>query len=220
MPKFRGGILDLDGVVVDTEALHLEATQIVFADNDLQLPEGGAAAYIGRTDRDIFAEAIASSDNPTRDIDELLRAKNLAYGAIADRIQSVPGSLQFIRSVAASAVALALATSSIRLNQARAFKALGLDAYFDAIVTADDVKKTKPDPEPYLLAAERLLLDPANCFVVEDSFNGVRSARAAGCHVVGLTSSFPAEQLIEAGAALTISSFDELYAYIDIDRVG
>ncbi len=219
MQSIRGIILDLDGVIVDTEALHLQATEIVFARHGLQLPDGGEAAYVGRTDQDIFTEAVGKLGGQPLNIEDLLRDKHAIYGSIANQMQSVPGSLQFVRSAFASDLRLALATSSIALNQGRAFAHFGLAPFFDAVVTADDVTRTKPDPEPYQLAASRLSLEPSECLVVEDSFNGIRSASGAGCYAVGLTTSFAAEQLTEAGAALVIDTFDVLYEKLELGRV-
>ena len=219
MQNIRGIILDLDGVVVDTEALHLEATEIVFARYDLRLPDGGPAAYVGRTDRDIFTEVVQAHGDRSLSVDELLLVKHEVYGSITDRMRPVHGAMEFVRAVAASSLGLALATSSIKLNQTRAFERFNLAPFFDAVVTADDVSRTKPDPEPYLLAASRLSLEPAECLVVEDSFNGVRSASQAGCYVVGLTTSFEADRLTEAGADLAYDSFEPLYDHIKLRRV-
>ncbi len=213
---FRAAILDLDGVVVDTEALHLEATRIVFSKCDLNLPPGGAAAYVGRTDRDIFTEALESSGRSDLDLDALLLEKNRAYGDIADQMEPVDGVVSFIRSVKSANLQLALATSSVRVNQSRAFELLGLEKYFDTVVTADDVSRTKPDPEPYRLAVTRLGVPAASCFVVEDSFNGVKSARAAGCHVIGLTTSFDGAELQAAGAHAAFGDYTALANYLNI----
>lgn len=216
MPSFKAGILDLDGVVVDSEALHLDATRIVFEQNALTLPEGGAGEFVGRTDLDIFSDAVARSGNPALDVAALLARKNEVYGSIKDQMEMVPGALRFIQRAVAGGVTLALATSSIRLNQTRAFEMFDLDPYFSTTVTADDVSRTKPDPEPYQLAAARLNMQPGHCFVIEDSFNGVRSARGAGCHVIGLTTSFTSEELASAGAHATFNSFDEITVYLKL----
>jgi beta-phosphoglucomutase-like phosphatase (HAD superfamily) len=73
-------------------------------------------------------------------------------------------------------------------------------ASFDAIVTGNDVQRKKPDPEVFLLAAQRLNLDPRLCLVVEDAPNGIRAAKAAGSLCLGITSSFPETTLREVGA--------------------
>lgn len=213
MPRFPGGILDLDGVVVDSEALHLEATKIVFERYELRLPDEGTYGFIGRTDRAIFSDAVEASGR-VLDVPKMLAVKNEVYETIADRMQLIPGSDAFIRWVAGSESKLALVTSSMRVNQQRAFDLFGLHPFFDVVITADDVQRTKPDPEPYETAVGRFGLDARDCFVVEDSFNGVRSAKGAGCYVIGLTSSFPSERLKDAGADVVFDTFEEVRAHV------
>ena len=75
---------------------------------------------------------------------------------------------------------------------------------------------TKPHPEPYLRAVARLALPAARCVVIEDSVNGIYAARAAGCDVIGLTTSFPAEELHRAGAAHVCSSFAEIAGVLGV----
>jgi beta-phosphoglucomutase-like phosphatase (HAD superfamily) len=77
-------------------------------------------------------------------------------------------------------------------------------------VTGDDVTKSKPDPEPYRVTAERLGVHPDRCYAIEDSVNGIKSATAAGCRTIAFTSSFPRETLMKAGASFSIDSFEEL----------
>jgi HAD superfamily hydrolase (TIGR01509 family) len=85
-----------------------------------------------------------------------------------------------------------------------------LGKYFDRIITGDDVEKGKPDPEPYLKAAKELGVHPEECVVVEDSINGVKSAKAAGMKCIGITNSFPREELERAGADYVIDVIVEL----------
>ena len=72
------------------------------------------------------------------------------------------------------------------------------------------MEKGKPDPKPYLKASAELGLIPRECLVIEDSINGVCSGRAAGCRVIGLTTSFPSEALKRAGCDFTVPSFQDL----------
>jgi beta-phosphoglucomutase-like phosphatase (HAD superfamily) len=71
---------------------------------------------------------------------------------------------------------------------------------FDAVVTGDDVERKKPDPQIFLLAAERLKLPPSQCLVIEDAVNGVRAGKAAGCHCLGIMTSFGEATLRASGA--------------------
>src|SRR5690606_18407119 len=82
--------------------------------------------------------------------------------------------------------------------------------FFEAVVTAEDITHPKPHPEPYLVTAAHLGVKPEACLVVEDSVHGVRAGLAAGCRVVGITTSFDAGRLQEAGAHHVVDSFAQL----------
>ena len=102
-----------------------------------------------------------------------------------------PGARELLAEVAAAGLPHALVTWSERRFMDVVLARTGLR--FDALVCADDVSVTKPDPEPYLLAAKLLGADPARCFALEDSPNGVASAEAAGCRVIAVPSLVPIE---------------------------
>src|SRR6185437_9531631 len=102
-----------------------------------------------------------------------------------------PGARELLAEVAAAGLPHALVTSSERGFMDAVLARTGLR--FDVRVCADDVSTTKPDPEPYLLAAKLLGADPASCVALEDSPNGVASAQAAGCRVIAVPSLIPIE---------------------------
>jgi beta-phosphoglucomutase len=110
--------------------------------------------------------------------------------------------------------ALAVTTSAIRRDQAQIFQRFDLHRWFDAVITAEDIQRAKPDPEPYLKTAAAVGLDPALCWVIEDSTHGIRAAKGAGCFAVGLTTAFTAEELRHAGADVVVDSFAELAALL------
>jgi beta-phosphoglucomutase-like phosphatase (HAD superfamily) len=95
-------------------------------------------------------------------------------------------------------------------NQQRIFEIFNLSPYFSTIITGEDIINGKPHPEPYLKTAEKLGVAPANALVIEDSLNGVRSGKAAGCRVIAITTSFPREPLMELQADYVVDSFAEL----------
>ncbi|MEX0747938.1 MAG: HAD family phosphatase, partial [Rhodothermales bacterium] len=147
--------------------------------------------------------------------EELIEAKEQAYRALLIHLELIPGALSFIQR-AYRVFKLALTTSSVRQDQRIAFDRFDLDQYFEAIVTAEDIKRSKPHPEPYLITAGRLGVDSGRCLVVEDSLNGVRSGVAAGCVVAGMTTSFDEVKLSSAGAHFTVDTFEELVARLGI----
>ncbi len=115
---------------------------------------------------------------------------------IAERVRQrgvpvQPGARELLAEVAAAGLPHALVTSSERRFMDAVLARTGMR--FDALVCAEDVSVTKPDPEPYLLAAKLLGADPGRCFALEDSPNGVASAEAAGCRVIAVPSLIPIE---------------------------
>lgn len=203
----RAFIFDLDGVIIDSEPLHERAIRVVCARHDIEVPDRLFDTFRGQTDRDLM-EHLARK----RSVDPavLLAAKHDAYEALHRELTLMPGVLNVLDGLEARGRPLALVTSSVRRNQRQTFERFGLTPYFDAVVTADDVKRAKPHPEPYQRAVELLGVAASACCVVEDSTHGVTSARRAGCMVVGLCSSFSESALQAAGAHRTVESYDEL----------
>jgi HAD superfamily hydrolase (TIGR01509 family) len=118
-----------------------------------------------------------------------------------------PGARELLAQVAAAGLPHALVTGSERRFMDVVLARTGLR--FDALVCADDVSVTKPDPEPYLLGAKLLGADPASCYALEDSPNGVAAAEAAGCRVIAVPSLVPIEP---APGRAVVSSLSELRA--------
>lgn len=205
----RAFIFDLDGVIIDSEPLHEQAMRVACAQYDIALPDRIFDEFRGQTDRALvthLAQQVSASVDP----ETLLAAKHDMYDALLGELTLIPGVVDFIQAQNERALPLALVTSATRDNQERTFEQFGLDPYFTAIITADDVEQTKPHPEPYQRAVQQIGVAASACLVLEDSTHGVESARRAGCMVVGLCSSFSAAALQEAGAHLTIERYDEL----------
>jgi HAD superfamily hydrolase (TIGR01509 family) len=118
-----------------------------------------------------------------------------------------PGARELLAEVTKAGLPRALVTSSQREFAEVVLASTGMR--FDAVVCAQDVSATKPDPEPYLLAAKLLGLDPGRCFALEDSPNGVASAEAAGCRVIAVPSLAP---IVPAPGTLVVRSLLDLRA--------
>jgi HAD superfamily hydrolase (TIGR01509 family) len=109
--------------------------------------------------------------------------------------------VEFVHACRARGLKTAVATSADRVKLEGNLREIGLPAdRFDACITGDDIVRKKPDPEIFLKAAAAVGLPAGRCVVVEDAPNGIRAAKAAGAGCIGVTSSFPAERLREAGA--------------------
>lgn len=209
MSRIEALLFDMDGVVIDSEPIHEEAQRIIFRKHDLAVPESEYQSFKGMTERKVFERIVSEFGTDRHDVELLVVAKEETFRSLLVDLELIPGALDFIRG-AKDRYRLALTTSSARVNQEFAFEKFGLGSYFDVVVTAEDIEYPKPHPQPYSATSERLGLPPDACLVIEDSVHGVRSARGAGCMVAGMTTSFDASQLEEAGAHFTIDTYREL----------
>jgi HAD superfamily hydrolase (TIGR01509 family) len=209
-------LFDLDGVIIDSEPLHNYAVAATLRAYGVELPAGTIDKYIGIPD-EVFLEHASQHYLAGRvPMPVLLEEKQRRFLQVEDQLQAIPGVLLFIHHARPYFRSFALATSAQRHNQQLAFDRFDLGGYFDAVVTAEDVRHTKPHPEPYLRAAELLGLPASSCLVIEDSLNGVRAGREAGCTVVALTTTYAAADLAAAGAAHVCTSFQEIAGLLGV----
>jgi len=185
-------LFDMDGLLIDSEPLWLEAETAVMATLGADWTAADQAQLLGgslvRTVRYLLGKATRPA-SPAQVAEWLMtRVTEL----VRDRgVPLRPGARALLAEVAAAGLPHALVTSSERGFMDAVLARTGLR--FDVLVCADDVSVTKPDPEPYLLAAKLLGADPARCVALEDSPNGVASAEAAGCRVIAVPSLVPIE---------------------------
>ena len=126
------------------------------------------------------------------------------------RYHKYPGVSSFLRDVKAHGIATAIVTSSDNVKMGYLFEQLpGLRPWFDTVIDGTMVSRSKPDPEPYLTGARMLGLEPQQCVVFEDSFQGIASGIAAGCHVIGVTTTFSPEKM-KSHVPLTVSGFEDM----------
>ena len=199
-------VLDFDGVVADSEPIHLACFQEVLRREmgvDLS-HEQYMTQYIGYSDRDAFAVILRDNGRPVgrEQIESLSQAKSvLVREAISRSARALPGAIEIIEAAVARDVALAICSGALRAEVELALRVLGAAAHVPIIVAAEDVERSKPDPAGYRLAVRLLAaridreLSPARCVAVEDSPAGILAAKAAGLAVLGLTTSFPASEV-------------------------
>jgi beta-phosphoglucomutase len=123
------------------------------------------------------------------------------------KITALPGLLEYLNILESHNKRIALVTSADRTNTIFVLEALGILERFDNWVISEDVKNGKPHPEPFLLGASKLGLEPSRCIAHEDSLAGVTSAAQAGCHVIGLTTSQTQAALLEHGAQMAVPDY-------------
>lgn len=205
-------LFDFDGVVVDSEPIHLACFQRVLETVGISLSQREYyEKYLGYDDHDCLKVAAADRGRELGEeaIARLTAEKTvLVQRAFAESVQPLPGAVALIRAAAAADVPLAVCSGALREEIELASRTIGVLACFRTIVAAEDVAHGKPDPEGYLAARKRLAaamgreILPARCVVVEDSPAGIDAARAAGMKVLAVTNSYPAEQLAAADAVV------------------
>jgi beta-phosphoglucomutase len=209
-PNYAACIFDFDGVIIDSEPLHAQAKRLTLEHFDIPYAPGLFLDYKGRTDRDFFTHVAEQLAGGRAGFAELDAYKREEYLRLFEDVPLVPGVLDFIRAARQEYPKLGLATSTTGRDFSLAAQKYRLDGWFDAIVTGADTVQHKPHPEPYLKAMALLRVGAQETLVIEDSPNGIRSARAAGCRVAALTIGFGAEVLSAAGADMLAGSFGEL----------
>lgn len=203
-------IFDVDGVLVDSYDAHFRSWRDVLAENGLTLGEAGFAQTFGRTSREIIASFWGDDVDDARasEIDD--RKEALYRDLVRADFPAMAGAVELIDALRAAGFVLGVGSSAPPANVELTLDCLGRRDAFAAIVTGRDVTRGKPDPQVFLLGAERLGVPPRQCVVIEDAPAGVRAAAAAGTVPVALIGTAPAETLTEAGAVLVVRALDEL----------
>ena len=203
-------IFDMDGVLIDSFHAHYESWRRMAARAGLNLTLQQFSDSFGRTSREIIAALwVANSfdDARLRAMDDEKEA-NFREIISAD-FPAMPGAIELIDSLYQSGTRLAIGSSGPSANIDLALDTLGVRDRFNAIVTGADVARGKPDPQVFLLAAERLGVAPAACIVIEDAPAGIEAATRAGMAAIALRST-GRERADFSNAELVVNSLSEL----------
>lgn len=204
--KPRAVVFDLDGTLIDSEALVKEAWLATCGKLGLTLTEAQFLSCVGmhREHNEVQLRTFFGADFPT----DTFYAMTSAH--VGDGVAPLkPGALELMRALDDMQAPFALATSSRKLWVERHFSAHDLARRFHAVVTRDDVTNGKPDPEPYLKATQMLGHAPGDVLAIEDSHAGVRSASAAGCMTVMIPDLLAANDEMRA-KALVLACLDDV----------
>jgi len=205
-----GVVFDLDGVLVDSGEAHRRAWQRLGDEVGTPFSDALFARTFGQRNADIVPAWLG---NVAPDRADALGARkealyrDLVRAGEARAYPRVPGVLAALR---AGGARLAVASSGPRENVALLVDRLGVAGLLDAVVSSEDVRRGKPDPEPFLRAAERLGVVPVRCAVVEDAVHGVEAARRAGMLAIAVLTSTPRDALAAAGAELFVGEVGDL----------
>lgn len=175
-------IFDMDGVIVDSEPLHISHLHEFLIKIGVTKPQRFQGNLKGVNAHDTWTMLIEEFDLD-HEISELVtesRQSYISYLESLPKLPSIPGAVDFIKYTHSKGYKLALASSAGPKRIELFLNKLKLQSYFQVIVSGDDVDRSKPAPDIFLLAAKNLKIKPCNCVVVEDAENGVRAALSAG----------------------------------------
>jgi beta-phosphoglucomutase len=192
MHAAHAAIFDLDGTLVDSYDAHFEAWRLISARHGVAVTVDDYYSHFGRRNEDLLRSCWLRAGRGELTHDQIVALddeKEAEYRAIvAARFPIMEGARELVASLRADGFRTAVGSSGPPLNVQRAIQGLELVAAFDAVVTGRDVKRSKPDPECFLLAAERLSIPPSRCVVFEDAPAGITAAKAAGMRCIAITS--------------------------------
>jgi HAD superfamily hydrolase (TIGR01509 family) len=206
----KGIIFDCDGVLVDSEKLSCGVWVPVLARHGITTDLDEIEQFIGRSDAALL-DYFSQRDGVELPSGPVIAEREAAYfEAAAGNLHSFAGLVSAINTLRSRGLPLAVASSGGPKKIAFNLKQAGLDGLFEAVCSAVEVRRGKPAPDLFLLAAERLGLPAASCCVIEDSVPGLEGAVAAGMYPLGFSSSHAPTLLFQAGARQVFSAYDQL----------
>ncbi|WP_246103550.1 HAD family hydrolase [Swaminathania salitolerans] len=212
----RGVLFDMDGLLLDSETLSLDAFALAVRDFGHDIPASIARRMIGLPG-DACIALVLETCGRSFPVEALFaaQARHMSDLVEAGRLVLKNGVLPLLDALDARKTKRAIATSSGRARTLAHLDHVGIRARFDAIVTRDDVTRGKPDPEPYLRAADAIGVPPAECLALEDSHNGARAAHAAGIRVIVVPDLMEPDEEIRAKAHAIMHDLHEVREFLD-----
>jgi HAD superfamily hydrolase (TIGR01509 family) len=200
-------IFDCDGVIADTEPIHMAAFGRVLGEEGITFSEEDYFAhYLGLDDRGCFNRACSGRGEPVAQdkLSELIQRKAVyVERAMQAELRILPGAAELIH-LAAESYPLAVASGALRAEIALVLKVGGVGDRFRVIVSSEDVARSKPHPDPFIKACDLLNavtgihIEPGECLVIEDSFQGIHAAHKAAMRCLAVSNTYPKEKLSEA----------------------
>ncbi len=213
--KTAAVIFDMDGIIFDTERLYIESWKAVAQEYDLNNVTDMAYRVIGVNDimsRKVFTDYYQG----TRDYDQCRkRVSEVFHSRYDGKIPVKPGVHEILAFLRERNIPVALASSTRIETVQRELKEAGLYQAFDHIIGGDMIKQSKPAPDIFLAAAEKLQEAPENCYVLEDSHNGIRAAAAAGMHPIMVPDLLEVTEEMQELAETVCPTLYEAIDYLD-----
>jgi beta-phosphoglucomutase len=209
----RAIVFDFDGVITDSEVLHLRSFNRVLAQYGVEIStKDYYKDYLGLSDFDCFKALISKKvlQKPAKEIENLAKEKNQVFEKLAKTEgRIIEGVRDFLQMLSQNNIPMAICSGALLAEIELVLEQARLRPFFEVIVSAEFVKKGKPSPEGFLLTLRKLNrnrqnpIPPNQCIVIEDSHWGLEAAKAAGMHTIAVTNSYDADQLAMAEKIVT-----------------
>ncbi len=211
MKTMKNAILfDMDGVLTDTEPVILKAAILGLKDYGVEAKPEDFTPFVGRGE-DLYIGGVAEKYGRKYILEMKKHVYDVYMQILPSMIEPIPGVNELLKQLHDSNIKIAVATSADYIKMKANLEAINVPLqWFAAIVTGENVKNKKPNPEIYLKAAEELNVASSNCIVVEDAIHGVEAAKSAGSKCIAVASSFPKKELQNAGADIVLDNFADI----------
>jgi len=216
----------MDGVIADTAPYHFAAWREAFREHGVDYTEAMFRHNFGRRN-DAIIKNILGDHLPPERIASIDLAKEEGFRRLArGKLQALPGAVALVRALKARCYPLAIGSSAPLENIEIILADLGILACFNAIVSSRDVTEGKPDPQVFLIAAQKLGRPPGDCTVIEDAVAGVAAAKRGGMRCIAVTNTHPrgklgqADLVVDSLEALTVEAIAGLWPDANNDRKG
>lgn len=196
--QLKAVLWDMDGVIADTAPYHLEAWQAVFSGRGMKYTDEDFKRNFGQRNDTIVSKVSGGSLSP-EEVEAIAVEKEEVYRQkVARNIKPLPGAIELMKALRERGIKIAIASSAPVENIQLIIRGMGIADCFQAIVWGREVTEGKPSPQVFLLAAERLDVEPDSCVVIEDSVAGVTAAKRAGMKCLAVTNTHPGARLMVA----------------------
>jgi HAD superfamily hydrolase (TIGR01509 family) len=204
----RALLFDIDGTLADTDVLHLQAFNLIFASRGHAFDHARAARELLGFSNAAIAERFLPEEPPDRQL-AIMADKEATFRELAaENIQPMPGLMALLDRADRANIPMAAVTNAPRANAELILSGLGITDRFKAVVIGDELPYGKPHPLPYLEGLRATGATAGASLAFEDSRSGVRSASAAGISTVGIRTSLGHDDLVAAGAVMTAARYD------------
>ena len=208
---FKSIIFDMDGVIIDSEPLHFEVEKRLFKDLGLAISDQEHGSFVGTASTTMWRH-LKDKYKLTQSVQELVemeRASYMDYLLSRENEGPIPGVAESIEDLYKNKVKLVVASSASIKNIEVVLKMFNLERFFEARVSADEVKNGKPAPDIFLYASKIIDAQPEECIAIEDSKNGVEAAKSAAMKCIGFKNPNSGKQDLSS-ADMVINSFSEI----------